>query len=462
MKNFEQEANDRLNHYNSPVDADRLWAGIDASLRGKKRRRIAGWWWWAGASLLAGMALAAYYSANLPGPTQHFTTPTVTPQLQNNPNNSTAIARLDARPNSQSTPMNERQQSPSSNAVLPQKPIMPNYHNGNPEKEKAFSPVNQALPEHQVPGASATGIDTQTSASAAPTKDQFTAPLQPTIEKTTVVAQLPGIQFLPVNKQFGDFPKPDTKKVECFSWKTKPRWHLGIYGTGGYPIKNLTTQNEEFANLTADRNQTEKVLEAVGGGFYAGIHVKNKWLVESGVDFLRINERFTRINTTVDTIGKTLIVSYIVNAPGDTTFTQGESYIIQTTIASRKTYNHYSTLNLPVAVGYEWSMGRSFSAQIKAGAAINLLFRQKAEIATSDQQSILYQNGQPATDYPFRARLGVIPFAEFGMRWSFTDRMSLYGAVHYRYFVQPFSVSTSPVEQRYQLAGARIGLQYQL
>lgn len=462
MKNFEQEAKNRLNQYNSPVDTDRLWAGIDESLRGKKRRRIAGWWWWAGACLLAGTALAAYFSNTNTDAGQHTTDPAVTPQAPSAQYNPAAIAHTGENSNTPSAVYIPDLANTTPISNHPSKVPTPANRHSVDEKEKAFSPVNQALPEHQVPGASATGIAPQTNASAAPTKDLFTALLQPTIEKTTVVAQLQGILLLPVNKQSGDLPKPDTKKVECFNWKTKPRWHLGLYGTGGYPIKNLTTQNEEFADLTADRKQTEKVLEAVGGGFYAGIHFKNKWLVESGLDFLRINERFTRTNTTVDTIGKTLIVSYIVNAPGDTTFTQGESYIVQTTIASRKTYNHYSTLNLPVAVGYEWSISRRFSAQIKAGTAINLHFQQKAEIATSDQQSILYQNGQPATDYPFRARLGVIPFAEFGMRWSFADRMSLCGSVYYRYFVQPFSVATGPVEQRYQLAGARIGLQYQL
>lgn len=461
MKNFEQEAKNRLNHYDSPVDTDRLWAGIDDSLRGKKRRRIAGWWWWAGACLLVGTALVAYYSNTNTDAGQHTTDPAVTPQAPSAQNNPAAIAHTGENPNTSSAVYIPDLANTAPISNHPSKAPTPANRHGVDEKEKVFSPVNQALPKQQVSGASATGVMTDVGAPIS-IEQQNTEVSSPLFKKETNIALLPGTSPLSIKIISGNAPQLNTQKVECFSWKTKPRWHIGAYGTGGYPLKKLTAQNDEFADLTADRNQTEKVLEAAGGGFYAGIRFKNKWLVESGVDFLRINERFTRTNTRVDTIGKTLIISYIVNAPGDTTFTQGESYIVQTTKASRKTYNHYNTLNLPVALGYEWAMGQHFSANLKAGAAVNLHFSQKAEIATGNQQSILYQNGQPATDYPFRARLGVIPFAEFGMRWSFADRLSLCGAVHYRYFVQPFNIATNPVEQRYQLAGARIGLQYQL
>ena len=203
MKNFEQEAKNRLNQYNSPVDTDRLWAGIDESLRGKKRRRIAGWWWWAGACLLVGTALVAYYAVNDHGSTQHPANPAAAPQSVQN--NQQALAHASENTNSPNVVFNTDPIIPSPIANHTPKAPTPGSRRSVYEKEQTFTPVNQALPKQQVSGASATGVMTDVGAPIS-VEQQNTVVSSPLFKKETTIALLPGTPPLSVKNISGNAP----------------------------------------------------------------------------------------------------------------------------------------------------------------------------------------------------------------------------------------------------------------
>jgi Outer membrane protein beta-barrel domain len=255
-----------------------------------------------------------------------------------------------------------------------------------------------------------------------------------------------------------------TTTNKCYPFKKKRNTpYFGIYGGAQYPLKKLTTENTEFYSLLEKRKASETVLEGASIGAFVGFRIKGGLFLEGGAEYNSINERFNWQKTTKDTIGRTVVQSYLLNAPGDTTFFADTAFVVQNTIDSKKTFNHYRFLQIPIAFGYEFKNAGKWKPYIKGGVAINIRFRQKAEIYNLVGEPTLYlSSASSSADYPFTKKINISPFVNLGMAYLLTPRIELFGEARYFHHTQKITSATYPLVQRYRLPGMNMGLRFRM
>jgi hypothetical protein len=251
---------------------------------------------------------------------------------------------------------------------------------------------------------------------------------------------------------------------KCYPFKKKRNTpYFGIYGGAQYPLKKLTTENTEFYSLLEKRKASETVLEGASIGAFVGFRIKAGLFLEGGAEYNSINERFDWNKTTRDTIGRTVVQSYLLNAPGDTTFFADTAFVVQNTVDSKKTFNHFRFLQIPIAFGYEFKNAGKWKPYIKGGVSINIRFRQKAEIYNLVGEPTLYlSSASSSADYPFATKINISPFVNLGTTYLLTPRLELFGEVRYFHHTKKITSATYPLEQRYRLPGVNLGLRFRM
>ncbi|MFN4253905.1 MAG: hypothetical protein ACK4Q5_02725 [Saprospiraceae bacterium] len=459
MEDFEKYATDRLRNHPSPLDTDRLWAGIEADLRPKKRRPLAFWWWLT--SLGLGAALAGLFFAWPDG--GEAKSPADKPSAEN------PVATVPAPP-----------VAPASHAATPPVPH---------PAPAAHAPTRQNLPataENSRPAARPIGSKTSRTtavnplifnekANQTPSVAQPETAAQPPVsaEKTAAprasfwadFAQLPMPGGGPVasENERGIQPAqiaPPEDKCYRFNGGLRLRPYLLAYGGAHLPMRKLTTGDPEFEAAAEARRQTETVLEAISVGGAVGLHLTKNVFVEAGAEWQRVTERFDWSRTTRDTLGKFVTTGFLVNAPGDTTFYMDSVAIVRTTTTRKQTFNRYTFVHLPLAVGYSWRPRARLGAYAKAGLALNLAFQQRGEVLDLQGEPQRFDSRDTTAGHPFRSKIGLAPFAAVGLRYGLGPRLDLLGEARYQQHLTDVTDPAYALRQRYALFGLNVGLRW--
>lgn len=456
MKNFEKYAKSQLDNHASQVDVERLWANIDADLRPAKRRLPPVFWW--SAASLAAVAVAAFFlfeNGKLGGASQNSLDLAATALPAGDAQNFAA-----AKPAEISQPI-ENQKSIEQNSTFEQPKF--SAKSGSSGKLPASPKAAAAADFSQI-------LKIENQPASQPTAAQLAENQNPKSQTENLAAAFAAAEKLPNGLKFLEKPKRPDPKVGCYNFGRGKRGgggnfhfapYFGIYGGAQLPLKSLKTNNSEFQNLLTEREATEKVLEGVQIGGYVGSRIAGGIFGEVGLEYNRINERFQTITTRRDTVGQIATVGYFVNAPGDTTFFKDTINIVETTRTTKRTYNNYRTLQLPIAFGYEWNNGGRWTTYLKLGAMLNLSFGQKAEIINLAGDPQLYKSENETAEHPFRSKIGVSPFVNVGTRFGLTEQLSVFGELRYLQPLSKFTADGYPIEQKYALPGANLGLHFQ-
>ena len=444
MENFEKQAAARLRNHPSPVDTDRLWAGIEAELRPKKRRPLLIWWFAASGAgaVLAGLffmfsgktAPAKPAAPALPQPVA-ATSGTPAP-----------LAAQAPTPGQQTQPKTQPQ------ATAPQPA------NASPKTANTLIFSTKARPTPSLPPSESTAPQPVFSEKTAAAQPKFWADF----------AQLPMPGGAPVASentpsiQPGHVAPPEGK---CYSFNgggLRLRPYLSVYGGGHLPMRKLEAKDPEFEAAAAQRGQTETVLEAVSAGGALGLHLTRNIFVEAGAEWQRVTERFDWSRTTRDTLGKFVTVGFLINAPGDTTFYTDSVDIVRTTTLRKQTFNRYTFVNVPLAVGYAWQPKARLGLFARAGISLNVAFRQRGELLDNQGEPQRFDSQAAAPGHPFRPKIGLAPFAAAGLRYGLGPRLDLFGEARYQQHLTDVTTYAHPIRQRYSLLGLQVGAKWRL
>lgn len=199
------------------------------------------------------------------------------------------------------------------------------------------------------------------------------------------------------------------------------------------------------------RKQSTKFLYAYSGGFRYTRVFGNGISVRAGINYSRINEKFTYIQSNL------VQLTYIIDpGTGDTT----GSYVVRGS-RYRTTYNHYNTIDIPVTVGYEIGNGK-LHANINAGAIINAYSWQKGEVLDTAYQPVSITTGKNTSAFQYKTNLGIAFTSALSIYYRLNDRMHLLAEPYFRYNFSPMSKDNLTLKQRYNTLGMRFGIRLDL
>jgi hypothetical protein len=224
--------------------------------------------------------------------------------------------------------------------------------------------------------------------------------------------------------------------------------YLEFYAGPDYAIRSL--QDTGNSAYLQQRKESTRFKSAFSAGVRYTKVFNNSMSVRAGINFSQINEKFKYSQ------GNIVQVTYIINSNGDTVgsyTTTGTRY--------KTTINRYRTIDIPLVAGYELGNGK-LHANINAGAIINIYSWQKGDVMDRSGNPVSITTGKSSSQYQFRTNAGVGFIGAVSVYYKLNDRWRIMAEPYFRYNFTPMNKENITLKQRYQTAGLRLGLRFDL
>jgi len=148
-------------------------------------------------------------------------------------------------------------------------------------------------------------------------------------------------------------------------------WYLEIYGSPDYSIKTIAGNGLSSLYLQK-KDSTEHMRLGYTIGARISKNVGDHFMLKAGLQYSQIDEHFSQRKEN-ETKTVTVIVSRtIVRPQGDTTFKDTTS-VTQVGYAVKSSRNHYSNIEIPVSIGYEFGHEKDlWKVAVNGGAIFNI------------------------------------------------------------------------------------------
>lgn len=245
------------------------------------------------------------------------------------------------------------------------------------------------------------------------------------------------------------------KKEDCYSFNKKNWQSLAIeaYVGGAYFQPILATKSNEPNNYQSIRDSSEKYVLAADAGLWLNPVHRSGLGIRTGLNGSRWIEKLDRVNAYEEKFQ--MIVTQIKDNQGnliknDTSFGWVRGRLVQ------KYYNHYTALNIPLQIGFEYLKKDKIQFFAYAGAMLNLRFWSKGEIYDDSEKIISF----PSPNKVFETNLGISLISHLGMRHRLSEHWWLTESIQCNYTLKSMTTGTHPLEQRNINAGIQVGLRY--
>lgn len=239
---------------------------------------------------------------------------------------------------------------------------------------------------------------------------------------------------------------PDCPTIEKNASGNKK--YIELYAGPDYAFRSLSdTGNSEYLKR---RKESTKFSSAYSAGIRYTKVFNNSMSVRGGLNYSQINEKFTFSQ------GNLIQITYIINAAGDTIgsyTTTGTRY--------KTTVNKYRSIDVPLVVGYEMGNGK-FHANINAGMVVNIYSWQKGDVLDTAYQPVSITTGKNSSPYQFKTNAGVGFIGGVSVYYKLNDRIHLMAEPYFRYNFSPMNNENLTLKQKYQTAGLRVGIRFDL
>lgn len=227
--------------------------------------------------------------------------------------------------------------------------------------------------------------------------------------------------------------------------------------TYGYSIQNLNTIFPEFNNLISERNSNETGAFSMSANVGIGKKWKNGILLETGLNYDRIN--INADGYTEQSSRRVLITIDSVMTQGGWVETKDTSFVAidQKGLA----HNKFTQFNFPVSLGYELYLQDGLSLVAKTGVLFNVSSTNSGTRTDSEGNTFIYSSDNPATRF-FKTNLGLSFLGNVQIQKDLTPLFASYIGINVNYYPSNFSLADNPVEQTYTKVGLRAGILYRL
>lgn len=215
--------------------------------------------------------------------------------------------------------------------------------------------------------------------------------------------------------------------------------------------RTLEPVNPQFADYASARNATESFRYGFSAGVRFSTTSPSGFAVRSGLNFSQINEQFTYESEQEERI--TVTTAYGPNGQ-----VIGRDTVVDFVSTQRFSNNRYSTVDIPLLIGYEFPAGSKCQISVNGGTFINMLFTQNGEfLSPSTFEPVTFSGDRPDTYQAFRNRLGLAFYGSLGVTYRLNDQFDILVEPHIRWRPQSVTVPGYVLDQRYFTSGLFIG-----
>ena len=253
---------------------------------------------------------------------------------------------------------------------------------------------------------------------------------------------------------------PDCPTLEKNAAGNKKYWEVYAgpdYAFDRYKSYGDTTSN----NYLQKRKASTKFASAFSAGVRYTKVFNNGTSIRTGVNYTQVNEKFIYFNPNEIKFVTIITTRVVIRAPGDTIFINDTLQYQQTGARIKTTYNRYRNIDIPLVIGYELGNGK-IHANINAGVIINVYSWYKGDVLDSLYQPVSITTGKGNTIYQFKNNIGVGFLGSISVYYKMTDNLHLVLEPYFRYNLSPMSKQNLNLQQKYNIAGLRAGVRFDL
>jgi len=481
----------QVEQHNTNTDADLLWQKIQAKQKKKKKRRFFIFWLYGGFGLFLSLAFVYFFQFS-GGNSNLLKGNSQTPIAEIAPPSKETRTDLTSKTNEKSeTNLVEDKEKliPNSTASDLEKSVSTLAESVNNTKEKEQSTIkngftdkeesiglatiptknqeinqlpsqpNNSTPDlinsKEVKKESKKDEDEQLENSE---KNELTSTITPEKEDSLVQEEEEMVTTdIEEKKEEEDLaPSESTEEVE--DKKRKWSYSNGLAFTYGKAFRTLSSKNATELDYLKTRQDTETSLDAIRINFDFMLQNDNGLYLKTGLEYEQINERldaYIEQDSVKDTPDQVIVLRYAMN--GSTSQTLGNGEVVTTYWSQKKIFNRYSSVDIPVLVGYNSRReNKKLGWFVEGGASINLWFASKGQIFDNNNENGLISLGERPNQ--FKSQTGVSLLGSVGLTYQISDKLSIWTSPNIKYHLASITGKETPLDQKYLNAGLSMGV----
>ncbi len=247
--------------------------------------------------------------------------------------------------------------------------------------------------------------------------------------------------------EIADMSIPEDKIAEgCYGGPTF-KFAVGAHISPDLVMHRISSTNQDLFPYIDERRKTEKLLESYHGGLDVYLQHKDGLFLRSGIEYSQINKRF-QFNETWE-------------IPNDSTNS------VTTYTREKKTTNRYRMIDIPLTVGYEFGINNDdLSLYVEGGASMNVLFKKKGDILNPNSgefyEPISITDGEENSLDGYVDNIGLSIIGGIGIRYELLDGVFLYAQPAGKLYLNAFTKKDNDVNEKFSRFGLNLGAIYRL
>jgi len=237
-------------------------------------------------------------------------------------------------------------------------------------------------------------------------------------------------------------------------------WYVEAYGSVDNNNRDLKkTGNLTTSFLNSIRN-TQKIQTGVSVGLKVSKELNKHFLLKVGAQYKQVNERFRYIKQgDVKNVSVVNVRSY-VDGNGITIYVNDTSNLQQIGYSIKTTFNTYKSIELPVGISYETSIGKKLKCAINSGFIFNLSTFYEGQ--TFDTTNNPIQLSAKKSDGNFKSSLGIDLYGGLSMYYPLTHNVQALIEPYYRQSLNYNNISSQGYAQKFNAFGVAFGIRYSI
>ncbi len=444
-ENLDKIFKKNLEGHETPIDTDALWKAIEADVvEGEKDDRKPFFFWLTG---LGGIAVIAIIATIF---LFDSSTDNTTASVKISEQKTNAFNRTTENPTNAVNAQVEKRDLPENAAIV--LPVTRGTANKKTVTNKKFqNDIDMRFPEQEHArdfdgfwsDETSEQVNTEIPETVFPEEENISENFLSKHENNSNViveplALLSGYLTFEREEHFKPIYKKPPSKEEPSIPKRQFEFSVAPYAAAGLPFRKLEAKTAAAEELLNSRNESEALLETIGGGLDVKVKHKSGFWIATGLEYRQLNERFSYFNQT-----KRL-------------FSTDTSLTIQNRIVKKEIYNSLKLINIPLTVGYDLQMGE-WGVFVETGLLINLSLRSEGVIMGENTEFIDLERGGGEV---FSERIGLGYIIGVGVDRKIEDKWEVFLAPQMIVYPGSITKANYALKQKYWLINLKIGTRY--